>query len=225
MKTIIFNKYIEQDNITKLVPIANAPIANAEVRVFLWHHTFNRQSLIKIAETNYPNITKKIETALCDKRFIEKLSIQMLIHQVFGALTELSHYPTGRPFLSTNEYEISISHTKNVYALSVSSQRHGIDIELFNKKTIDVAKTYVNECEKKWLCKNEQNKINQHTALWCIKEAVYKLYDQPGLSFKSDIIACPKDIHTYHINLPLLNKKCSVHLQFYEAFACAIATE
>ncbi len=226
MKFTFRDYQVKNDQIKRLVPLNANSLAKGEVRVFLWHHTFNRSRLIQFAESNYPTTDFHQFNALRDKRFIEKLSVLLLLHQVLGPEATIGYHSTGRPFLRSNEQiKISISHTANIYAISFSTSTHGMDIERFNKKAFEVKSMFVNDDESKWLKKNDNTVIEKYTSLWSAKEAIYKLYDQPGLSFKRDIIIRQTPLLQYIAQLPSLQKRCHVELLNYPECALTIAVE
>lgn len=225
MKSTVHNIYIKDNKIKKLVPLKANPLANSEVRVFLWQHTFDRAKLINFAESYYPTTDFSQYNTLRDKRFIEKLSILLLLHQILGSEVTISYYATGRPYIkSYDDIKISISHTTNTYAISFSVQPHGIDIEHYGETAFKVKRMYVNDAESKWLKQNITSEIEIYTQLWSAKEAIYKLYDQPGLSFKHDIIVkSPSSPSQYTAYISSLQKKCYVELYPYSKFILTIA--
>lgn len=226
MKFTFRDYQVKNDQIKRLVPLNANSLAKGEVRVFLWHHIFNRSRLIQFAESNYPTTDYHQFNALRDKRFIEKLSVLLLLHQVLGPKATIGYHSTGRPFLKSNEQiKISISHTANIYAISFSTSTHGMDIERFNKKAFKVKSMFVNDDESKWLKKDDNTVMEKYTSLWSAKEAIYKLYDQPGLSFKRDIIIRQTPLLQYIAQLPSLQKRCHVELLNYPECALTIAVE
>lgn len=180
---------IEREDIKRLVPLDVTQLANGEVRVFLWHHTYRREALTNLAHALCPNIEQEDIAQLRDKRFIEKLSIRLLLNLLIPQST-IKYLETGRPYLSSPAIEISISHTKDVYAISFSTERHGMDIEHYSKTALKVRSMFVNNNEQTWLKQGEfpLGRIEKYTMLWSAKEAIYKYVDIPGLSFKHDIV-------------------------------------
>lgn len=226
MKFTFRDYHVKNDLIKKLVPLNANPLAKGEVRVFLWHHTFNRAKLIQFAESYSPLTDHHQYSTLRDKRFIEKLSVLLLLHQVLGPEATIDYLPTGRPFLKSNDQiKISISHTTNIYAISFSTSAHGMDVERFNKKAFKVKQMFVNDYESKWLKKDEDSVMEKYTSLWSAKEAIYKLYDQTGLSFKRDIIIRPTPLFQYTAQLPSLQRRCHVELLYHPECALTIAVE
>ncbi|MFM7006146.1 MAG: 4'-phosphopantetheinyl transferase family protein [Flavobacteriales bacterium] len=95
------------------------------------------------------------------------------------------YLPSGKPVLHNTSGHISISHTKELVALATSEQPIGIDIEEKTRDCMRVINKFVSAHDK-ILYQEQQG--NWPLEVWCAKEAVYKLYDLPGLSFKDEII-------------------------------------
>lgn len=224
MEQIITNTYVEEDNIKQLTPIKDSSIANNKIQVFLWHHTMNRATLDKWTQELELNINTQDLNALADKRYVEKLSIRILLALLVGKGKSIQYHATGRPYLQQSPFEISISHTQQTYALSLSTIRHGIDIEKWSDKPLRVSKMYVNE-QDYLSCHDSAQKSNWHTTLWSAKEAVYKLYDQAGLSFKNDILVQTWKTDYIKIYSPRLSKECKVRYSCHPHFVLTIAYE
>lgn len=227
MKFTFSDYYVKNDSIKELVPLNANPLAKGEVRVFLWHHTFDRTKLIQFVKSYYPTTNYNQYNTLRDKRFIEKLSVLLLLQQALDSQATIAYHSTGRPFLKSNkQIKISISHTADIYAISFSTFAHGIDVEHYSETAFKVKRMFVNDIERGWLEKDETPIIEKYTQLWSAKEAIYKLYDQPGLSFKHDIIINHSTLyHQYTAHLPTLQKKCRVELLPYPEYALTLAVE
>ena len=102
------------------------------------------------------------------------------------SITEpIQYLSSGKPQLSGLDKPISISHCSKYIALAVCAEPVGLDIELLDRDTSRIINKFVSE-EEKNLYKNRL--LYDALELWCAKEAVYKLFDLPGLSFKDEIL-------------------------------------
>ncbi len=103
--------------------------------------------------------------------------------------------PSGKPKLLSDEHHISVSHSKTSVCLGVSSEPIGLDIEEINPRILRVTTKFVNPMEEKFYAIDSEEDL---TILWTIKESVYKLCNNKGMSFKNDIIvtARTKNRHT-----------------------------
>ena len=119
-----------------------------------------------------------------DKRKVEFLGVRFLRNSL--EINEpIKYLNSGKPYLSTLEQPISISHCSKYIALAMCAEPIGLDIELLGRDTSRIINKFVSE-EEKNLYKNRL--LYDTLELWCAKEAVYKLFDLPGLSFKDEIL-------------------------------------
>ena len=105
---------------------------------------------------------------------------------------DLTYTNEGKPILSDGVH-ISITHSYNYAAIILSELAVGIDIEKQRQKITLIAPKFISEKEAEYLSGN-QNLVQTLTNIGCIKEAVYKLYGIPGLSFKKHIDVAPFEI-------------------------------
>ncbi len=119
-----------------------------------------------------------------DKRKVEFLGVRFLRNSL-SIKEPIQYLSSGKPQLSQLDNPISISHCSKYIALAVCAEPVGLDIELLGRDTSRIINKFVSE-EEKNLYKN--NLLNDALELWCAKEAVYKLFDLPGLSFKEEIL-------------------------------------
>ena len=119
------------------------------------------------------------------------LGVRML-RKALKINTPIIYLPSGKPSLFDANEHISISHTKEIVAFATSEQPIGIDIEEKSRNCTQIINKFVSVHEKNLY---QQLQGNWPLELWCAKEAAYKLYDLPGLSFKEEI-----SIHGRNIN-------------------------
>lgn len=176
------------ENLHELKPLT---VVNAEPKVFVWNHQLNSDTITQLAQKHLPTWMVENEvTKFSNKRRVERLSVRLILNQLLGADAIIDYEESGRPFLTKHNIEISISHTKNAYAVSLATVRHGLDIEQWSNKALKVKSMFVNDNEAKMLtsptplaCTTEM----AATTLWSAKEAAYKLKSIAGLSLKQDI--------------------------------------
>jgi phosphopantetheinyl transferase len=98
---------------------------------------------------------------------------------------EINYLKSGKPIIKNGAKHISISHCKNYVAFAVASHHIGIDIEECHGRIFKVKDRFLNEKEKELF---DQDSILELTISWCVKEALFKLNEDSGLSFKNDLI-------------------------------------
>ncbi len=110
------------------------------------------------------------------------LSVRQLLKTAGLSDADLYYDNTGKPFLNTKQ-NISISHSHEFAVIALSSKEIGIDIELCHDKIKKIAKKFVG-FEENYI----QNEVVQLTIVWAIKEAVFKMMCQTGISFKTHFL-------------------------------------
>lgn len=89
---------------------------------------------------------------------------------------------TGKPHLIGTNIEISISHSFPMAAAMIHKESPcGIDLERMRSKLIRIQDKFVNETEAAYL-----NNLEKLCAIWCGKEALYKIYGRKKLSMRDE---------------------------------------
>jgi len=131
-----------------------------------------------------------------ESRKKEWLTVRVLLKEMLGEEKEILYTSSGKPYLSDNTYQISISHTKGFVAVALHSEmKTGIDIEHISPRIHKIRSRFMNENEEVNL-----NKEHEETHLllhWSAKESMFKMLDEQDVDFKTDL----------HINpfYPVLN--------------------
>jgi phosphopantetheinyl transferase len=117
-----------------------------------------------------------------DKRKLEYYFTRLL-WQDFEIGLPIQYTMHGKPFISSGY--LSISHSGSVILIGYSKNREiGIDIEHFNPKIALIKHKFLSKNE---ISSYDTTNLEMLTAIWSIKEAVYKMLAIPGLSFKEEI--------------------------------------
>jgi phosphopantetheinyl transferase len=92
----------------------------------------------------------------------------------------------GKPHLNDGKH-ISISHSHEFSAIMLSDQNIGIDLELQREKIIKIADKFASS-EFEFLNQNDlQEYTRKLTVIWGAKEAIFKIRNEAGISFKDHI--------------------------------------
>ncbi|MEY2897967.1 MAG: hypothetical protein RL138_20 [Bacteroidota bacterium] len=91
------------------------------------------------------------------------------------------------PYFAHLDYSLSISHCKGYVAalLHKKGKAVGLDIEMGSEKIARVAERFIEE--KELPPHQQQDTLLAQTLCWSIKEAVFKCFDIPGITFKSEL--------------------------------------
>ncbi|WP_111308491.1 4'-phosphopantetheinyl transferase family protein [Confluentibacter sediminis] len=153
------------------------------------------------------------------------LSVRKLLEAFGYSDFDLFYEACGKPHLKDGKH-ISITHSFNFSAVIISDRIIGIDIEKQRDKITIIAHKFIGY-EDQYLNKNDADYIKKLTAIWCVKESLYKLYATPGLSFKKHCLVIPvSDNEAETVAwIDYENEKRKYHIQFleFEGFACAFA--
>ena len=91
----------------------------------------------------------------------------------------------GKPSLNS-EFNISISHSREIAALVLSNNRKiGLDVQLKVSKILNIQNKFLNKFEKLNIGNNPS--INILTMIWTSKESIYKAIGLKGISFSKNI--------------------------------------
>ena len=114
------------------------------------------------------------------------LSVRKLLQLAGYSDFDLYYDEFGKPHLSDSKY-ISITHSHDFSAIIVSDETVGIDIELQRNKIIRIADKFC-ITEFQFLNPNDQPQfIRKLTVIWGAKEAIFKIRNEKGISFKNHI--------------------------------------
>lgn len=159
------------------------------ISLYLWEHNQDKETLTAFARNFFPEISIHETAVRSDKRFVEQLSIRLMLCQLLGHDAELAYCETGRPLLTNRPWHLSISHTHRIFALSLSDVRHGIDVEQWSDKALRVCSKFLKPAEQPLQTQLSVlgSPAQTATTLWSAKEAAYKFFDCPDTNLHDDI--------------------------------------
>ncbi len=126
------------------------------------------------------------------------LSVRKLLEQAGYTDLDLVYNENGKPMLTDGNH-ISITHSFDFSAIIISDRNTGIDLEQQREKIIRIAHKFTDFDNDFFDKSNEIQTIRQLTAIWGIKEAIYKFYSIKGLSLKDHINVLPFNINSGEI--------------------------
>ena len=112
------------------------------------------------------------------------LAVRMLLQYLGYNDYDLYYDEFGKPHLNDNNC-ISISHSHNFSCIAISNQNIGIDLEILKEKTLKIAARYMDVKHLENLPNEKQ--LVKATIVWGIKECVFKIKNQIGISFLDHI--------------------------------------
>jgi 4'-phosphopantetheinyl transferase len=115
------------------------------------------------------------------------LSVRKLLQEAGYTDLDLYYDEFGKPHINGNKH-ISITHSHEFSAIIISEETVGIDIELQRDKIIRIADKFINEQELHRLKSiGTEDYIKKLTVKWGAKEAIFKIRNEKGISFKDHI--------------------------------------
>nr|WP_294928385.1 4'-phosphopantetheinyl transferase superfamily protein [uncultured Flavobacterium sp.] len=114
------------------------------------------------------------------------LSVRMLIQEMGFTDKDLHYDEFGKPYFDCHNY-ISITHSYHFAAIIISHETVGIDMELQRQKIIRIADKFTDyECSYLQPDSTEEY-VKKLTVIWGAKEAIFKIRNEKGISFKDHI--------------------------------------
>ena len=185
-------------------------------QILVWKITESLSQLCNEVTLNATNTLRfnGMKSELHQRAF---LSVRKLLQEKNYTDFDLEYDEFGKPHLKDGKH-ISISHSHEFSTIIISDQKAGIDIELQREKILKIADKFV-DYEFEFLNKqNQEQYIRKLTVIWGIKEAIFKIRNEAGISFKDHISVAP---------FTLSNQKASAQLHFDQtigSFVCPFET-
>lgn len=98
---------------------------------------------------------------------------------------------SGEPYLFPQDHHISISHSYPLAALTISKKRVGIDLEKRKEKIKKIRHKFILH-EDAYIDNSEE--VDFLTAIWCVKEALYKIHHSKHWSLKKHYDVLPFEL-------------------------------
>ena len=122
------------------------------------------------------------------------LSVRKLIQQAGYTDLDVWYDAFGKPHLKDGRH-ISISHSHECATIIISNRSTGIDLELQRDKIKGIACKFI-DSEFGFLdASDESEYLHQLTVIWGAKEAIFKIRNEVGISFKEHI-----RINAFHVS-------------------------
>lgn len=115
------------------------------------------------------------------RRRREYLTWRAVVRQELGRDAVISYAPNGAPQVDGGPY-ISISHSRNLVAVCIGDSPCAVDTEPLGRNFDRVKSRYLSAAEA-----SLSDDPRLAAAVWCAKEALYKLGGREGVDFLQDI--------------------------------------
>ncbi len=174
---------------------------NSNTQIYVWKIEETFEDLFDEVILNDLNLIR-LQTMKSEQHKRGFLSVRKLLQHSGYNDFDLFYTPDGKPNLKDGKH-ISISHSHEFSAIIISNEITGIDLELCKDKVLRIAKKFMDVSHLDEL--SEAEKIKKATIIWGVKESVFKIKNQKGISFPDHIFESP---------FGLEDGKCKATLRF-----------
>lgn len=206
------------------MPLYKTIVPNSQTTVKIWKIDETYNDLMNPLHLK-PETLKRVlgmKSELHQRGF---LSVRHLLLEYGYTDADLFYDNNGKPHLKDGK-QISITHSFNYSAVIVSDNLVGIDIEKQRDKIAVIAHKFI-DYEFDYLDENTKDYIKKLTAIWCVKESLYKLFATPGVSFKKYFLVIPFEIDDNEtvawIDYKDQKLRYNIHFLEFDGFTCAYA--
>jgi len=227
------------------MPLLKVLLLSNTTKLYLWKITEDFDSLFNQVQLK-PTSLERLKSMKSESHQKGFLAVRMLLQHINYTDFDLFYDEFGKPFLnkkdgswkseeggekrkekqieddpipnyqlqSTNYQHISISHSNDFSAIAISEQKVGLDIEKLKGKILKIASRFMDTSHFEGL--SEEEKIKKATVVWGIKESIFKIKNEKGISFLYNIFENPFSFEdnkaTAQLNLK--NKEENFKIQF-----------
>jgi phosphopantetheinyl transferase len=192
------------------MPLYKTIKINKTTTAYFWHITEDVTSLFRAVSLSEASI-KRLEGMKSESHQKGFLAVRMLLQYLDFTDNDLTYDAAGKPHLhgkrqkvkdksseSVTHYpssitqHISISHSHEFSCICISDEVIGIDLELLKEKTLKIASRFMDVNHLQGLSIADQ--VAKATVVWGIKESIFKIKNEKGISFPEHIFEDTFDI-------------------------------
>jgi 4'-phosphopantetheinyl transferase len=183
------------------MPLLKTIALNDYTKLFVWKITETFGELFSSVALKDVSLAR-VESMKSESHQRGFLAVRRLLMEAGYSDFDLYYDQFGKPHLGNGKH-ISISHSHDFSVIVLSDVNVGADLEILKEKTLKLAPRYMDVSHLENLSKSDE--LIKATVVWGIKESVFKIKNEIGISFKE---------HIFEDDFNLEDKKCSVSLQF-----------
>ena len=128
---------------------------------------------------------------LSDRKQLEWLASRWTLHLMSGRKIRGAclYDEFGKPYLEGSDYDISMSHSRNMVAVIAGAKPVGVDIQIVVPKIHRIKTKFLSE--KELIVAAGDNELEMLHVMWGAKECLYKAYGKTKLAFATNIKISP----------------------------------
>jgi len=167
------------------MPLFKTIIVNPTTQILVWKVTESFEELVdKVVLKEKTRLRlNAMKSELHQRAF---LCVRMLIQELGINDFDLHYDQFGKPYLNDHRH-ISITHSHNFASIIISEETVGIDMELQREKIIRIADKFVGAEFDYLAAQPIEEYVRKLTIIWGAKEAIFKIRNEKGISFKDHI--------------------------------------
>jgi phosphopantetheinyl transferase len=188
----------------------------------VWKIEEDLDALLKMVTLD-PEERKKYKSFASTSRKLEFLSVRALLSELIGKDARIVYNKNNKPFLKDGSRFLSISHSHKLTAILLSTnEKVGIDLEYMSTNIAAIAYKFLNRKEK--VAKELEERRYHLYIHWCAKEALYKICDKEGISFKKNLTIEPFKVQESgeikgHVKTDKINEYFDLYYSKYDNYA------
>ncbi|MFZ4678972.1 MAG: 4'-phosphopantetheinyl transferase family protein [Flavobacterium sp.] len=183
------------------MPLLKTIALNDYTQLFVWKITETLGELFSNVALKDVSLAR-VESMKSESHQRGFLAVRRLLMEAGYSDFDLYYDEFGKPHLGNGKH-ISISHSHDFSVIVLSDVNVGADLEILKEKTLKLAPRYMDVSHLENLSRSDE--LIKATVVWGIKESVFKIKNEIGISFKDNI---------FEDDFNLEDKKCGVSLQF-----------
>ena len=189
------------------MPLHKVIYLSNNTKLYLWKITEDFDTLFSQVKLKDSSLAR-LETMKSESHQKGFLAVRMLLQHNDYSDFDLFYDAFGKPHLkpqgcSIKDVEISISHSNDFSAIAISDSKVGLDLEQLKEKALRIAKRFMDVSHLENL--SEEEKIKKATIVWGIKESIFKIKNEKGISFPN---------HIFEDDFSFEDKKATATLKF-----------
>ena len=154
-------------------------IISEQTQILIWKYSDEEKFSADLIsdEKEFENLKQK-----SPKRLIEKQMVRHMLRKILPN-HKIRYHENGQPYLEPFDKFVSVSHSFPYAVLAISEKKIGVDIEQVKDRIDKIKLKFLHPKEIDWLGRVESG-VGYLTAIWCIKEALFKIHSSKQWSFK-----------------------------------------
>ena len=154
-------------------------LISEQTQILIWKYSEEEKFSADLIsdEKEFENLKQK-----SPKRLIEKQMVRHMLKKIMPN-HKIRYHENGQPYLEPFDKFVSVSHSFPYAVLAISEKKIGVDIEQVKDRIDKIKHKFLHPTEIDWLSRAESG-IEHLTAIWCIKEALFKIHSTKQWSFK-----------------------------------------